>query len=108
MVEIKRKGIFGSDHAIIFSFSCPILHQVWFSDPDSLRLRYSLAAKLGLRGVAAWNLEHLYFQSEAGITSSGASKRELQMRTEMWRAVEAFFEEGGSDNAECAGSTTVI
>jgi hypothetical protein len=46
---------------------------------------------LSLTGVAAWNLEHIYKKSEEGLTSSGAGSRELEMRKEMWGAVEAFF-----------------
>uniref|UniRef100_A0A7S3VJX5 GH18 domain-containing protein n=1 Tax=Dunaliella tertiolecta TaxID=3047 RepID=A0A7S3VJX5_DUNTE len=70
---------------------------VWFSNSESLALRYQMAAELGLKGVGAWNLEHLFSRSEAGITAALApaggevSPRELQMRAGMWQAVEAFF-----------------
>eukprot|EP00983_Pelagomonas_calceolata_P075646 1153097-Pelagomonas_calceolata.AAC.6 len=87
------------------------MHQVWFSNSESLALRYQMAAELGLKesqyepgctpdarsGVGAWNLEHLFSRSEAGITAALApaggevSPRELQMRAGMWQAVEAFF-----------------
>ncbi|KAF5828765.1 glycoside hydrolase superfamily [Dunaliella salina] len=73
------------------------MHQVWFSNPESLALRYEMAAELGLKGVGAWNLEHLFSRSEAGITAAlapaggQASPTELQMRASMWQAVETFF-----------------
>jgi hypothetical protein len=40
-----------------------VIHQRWFDDPDSLRLKYAVAKDLGLRGVGpfCYGIEALRF-----------------------------------------------
>jgi len=57
-------------------------HQVWYSDPESLRDRYHIARKSGLRGVGMWNADSLDY--------SGTEPANTQTR-HMWESLEVFF-----------------
>nr|UCK81488.1 chitinase-like protein 3-3 [Arenicola marina] len=53
-------------------------HQVWYPDLQSLRMRYPLAAKHGLRGVGMWDLDKLDYSN---------TKMAAEMRREMFGAL---------------------
>ena len=55
--------------------------QVRYDDPDSLRLKFSMAAELGLRGVGVWHLDAL---------PSGPDAASQRQKVAMWRAFAAF------------------
>lgn len=52
-------------------------YQLWWDDAKTLRAKYALAARYGLRGVGFWNVDCLECQDEACRQASKA----------MWRAV---------------------
>lgn len=50
-----------------FTYKEPVtydLHQVWFDDKESLKLKYDMALKLGLRGVGMWEADSLDYVSQ--------------------------------------------
>ncbi|XP_059164007.1 uncharacterized protein LOC131946963 [Physella acuta] len=53
-------------------------YQVQFDDPDSLMIKYKLAAELGLRGIGIWTIDFLDYSD----TPEG-----LDMRTSMFNAL---------------------
>ena len=57
------------------------VNQVRYDDPNSLRLKFGMAAELGLRGVGVWHLDAL-------PSSPHAAARRL--KAAMWRAFTAF------------------
>ncbi|KXZ50271.1 hypothetical protein GPECTOR_17g910 [Gonium pectorale] len=65
------------------------VHQVWFETPESLRLKYRLAADRGLRGVGSWNLGSLEHRSQGAPSAVSDTQR-------MWEAVEEFLGDLGS------------
>ncbi len=75
--------------------------QVWFDSPEALRLRYELAARLGLRGVGFWNLESLHIPEDASA-AAGAE------RQAMWQAVESGFFGGGGGQGGPAGAAAEL
>lgn len=56
-------------------------YQIWFDNPQSLRLKYQLVRELGLRGAGMWNADTLDYAS-----SSGVRAHETQA---MWQALHA-------------------
>jgi len=60
--------------------------QVWFDNPQSLALKYQLAAELGIKGIGFWNLDCLAY--------GGSDALARGQTEEMWqtvrRAVAAF------------------
>ncbi|ESO97904.1 hypothetical protein LOTGIDRAFT_209107 [Lottia gigantea] len=56
-------------------------YQLWFDGPQSLKLKYLLAVKNGLRGVGMWNADSL--------DSSNTISAQLQ-RKEMWGALPEY------------------
>ncbi|XP_050408793.1 di-N-acetylchitobiase [Patella vulgata] len=56
-------------------------YQIWFDGPRSLKLKYSLADKYGLRGVGMWNADSLDY--------SDTISAQLQ-RKEMWGALPNY------------------
>ena len=59
------------------------MHQIWYDDPQSLKVKYRLAASQGMRGVAIWNLDCLDY-------ASSDPTHEMQTQ-EMWDAISAFL-----------------
>ncbi len=57
------------------------VNQVRYDDPDSLRLKFGMAAELGLRGVGVWHLDAL---------PSGPDAAHQRLKAAMWRAFAAF------------------
>lgn len=39
------------------------MHQVWFDDKESLKLKYDMALNIGLRGVGMWEADSLDYVS---------------------------------------------
>ncbi|CAD7699078.1 unnamed protein product [Ostreobium quekettii] len=63
------------------------VHQLWFDNPDSLTLKYRLAAELGLRGVGFWAMDMLDY---------GSDDEAVRQQTDaMWQALKAFTQAGG-------------
>jgi len=60
------------------------INQVRYDDPDSLRLKFGMAAELGLRGVGVWHLDAL---------PSGPDAADQRLKVAMWRAFEAFTQQ---------------
>lgn len=62
---------------------CTTYEQVWFETPETLRFKYQLVKKHGLRGVAMWNLGSLDHTSSdprvSGVHITGISQ--LPQRT---------------------------
>eukprot|EP01062_Namystynia_karyoxenos_P031007 TRINITY_DN23034_c0_g1_i1.p1 TRINITY_DN23034_c0_g1~~TRINITY_DN23034_c0_g1_i1.p1 ORF type:complete len:386 (+),score=127.67 TRINITY_DN23034_c0_g1_i1:73-1158(+) len=58
------------------------VHQVWFDDPESLRIKYAIAAEMKLIGVGFWNLDTL---------GDVASLKGGPAASPMWQAVDAFL-----------------
>ncbi len=56
--------------------------QFWFDDPQSLSLKYSMAAQHSLKGLAFWNVDSLDYSDEP---------RGHKDTQEMWTAIDAFF-----------------
>lgn len=56
--------------------------QVWYDTPHSLRLKYGLAAQMGLRGVGAWHLDCLDYAC--------TDRQCAQATRAMWAALGAF------------------
>ena len=54
------------------------LYQVWYDDPQSLRIKYKLADDMSLRGVGMWEADTLNYTD----TPEGR-----QERTDMWGAL---------------------
>jgi di-N-acetylchitobiase len=50
-------------------------HQVWYDDPDTLRVKYSLAKRAGMRGLGIWG--------------AGAPLHDPALAQLMWDAVPA-------------------
>jgi len=59
-----------------------LIHQVWLDTPESLKAKYALAVKLGLRGVGMWNLQTLDHNS-----ADPTIRSETQA---MWGALDTF------------------
>ena len=57
------------------------VNQVRYDDPDSLRLKFGVAAELGLCGVGVWHLDAL---------PSGQDAADQRLKAAMWRAFAAF------------------
>jgi di-N-acetylchitobiase len=57
--------------------------QVRYDDPESLRLKFQMAAQLGLRGVGTYQIDAL---------PAGRSKVQQAQKAAMWRAFQAFAE----------------
>ncbi|KAL5479510.1 hypothetical protein EMCRGX_G023037, partial [Ephydatia muelleri] len=57
------------------------VHQVWYDDPDSLTLKYQFANKIGLKGLAFWNVDCLDYSSSGKVRTVA-----------MWKAISAFFD----------------
>ena len=55
--------------------------QVRYDDPDSLRLKFGMAAELGLRGVGVWHLDAL---------PSGPDAADQRRKAAMWQAFAAY------------------
>lgn len=56
-----------------------LCQQVWFDDVHSLKQKYALAAKYGLRGVGVWHLDALQYDSDDPV---------VQQQTKgMWEAL---------------------
>eukprot|EP00775_Hariotina_reticulata_P010253 gene10253-10411_t len=55
------------------------VHQVWFDNPQSLALKYQLAADLGIKGIGFWNLDCLDYGSSDVLSRNQTN--------EMWQAV---------------------
>ena len=66
-------------------------HQVWFSDIDSLKLRYKLVRELGLKGVGFWPAD---IGSVVGPGGTGAGLWNKTQVKEMWAAVPATNSDG--------------
>ena len=59
-----------------------LTRQVWYDDPQSLQIKYDLAAAAGWRGVGMWNLDAVAY---------GASDPVVAEETRaMWRAIATF------------------
>lgn len=54
-------NIFFKFHFYVQGTSSSQAYQVQFDNPQSLKLKYDLAASLGLRGVGMWNIDSLEF-----------------------------------------------
>ena len=59
-----------------------VLFKVWFDDPDSLSLKYMLARKQELRGVALWTIDSVSYNSSDTRTMADTAK--------MWTALDFF------------------
>ena len=59
-------------------------HQVWYDDVESLRLKYDLVTKLGLRGVGFWPAD---IGSLAGPGGTGVGTWNVSDVKAMWAAV---------------------
>lgn len=59
------------------------VHQVWYDDPESLVLKYQLAKKIGMKGLAFWNVDCLEY--------NGSQSSKI-LTDAMWKAVSAFFD----------------
>ena len=57
------------------------MHQVRYDDPESLRLKFQMAGRLGLRGVGPYHLDAL---------PAGRSADAHEQAAAMWRAFAAF------------------
>ena len=57
------------------------LHQMWFDDPQSLRLKYATAAKLGIGGVGPYEFSDLDY---------GNSTAAKQQAAAMWAALKQY------------------
>jgi spore germination protein YaaH len=57
-----------------------IIHQRWFDDPDSLRLKYAAAKELGLRGVGPFCYGDIWYDTPSHKAHAEA----------MWDALHAF------------------
>ena len=58
-------------------------HQVWFDDTESLSLKYDYAARVGLYGLAFWNIDSLDY--------NGTQYDDFLTR-EMWETILVFFD----------------
>ncbi|XP_039264866.2 di-N-acetylchitobiase-like [Styela clava] len=58
--------------------STGIIQQIWFDDPESLSLKYSLADKFDLRGVGVWTVDALDYNPSDQVTAA------------MWNAVPSY------------------
>ena len=54
------------------------MHQVWYDDPQSLRLKYKFADHMNMRGVGMWEADSLDY------TDTPEGKQE---RADMWGAL---------------------
>ena len=59
------------------------MHQIWYDDPQSLKVKYHLAASQDMKGVAMWNIDCLDY-------ASNDATHEMQTQ-EMWDAIGAFL-----------------
>lgn len=58
------------------------VQQIWYDDPDSLRLKYDLARVAGWAGVGTWNLDTLdYASRDPAVAEETAA---------MWAAIATF------------------
>jgi di-N-acetylchitobiase len=57
-------------------------YQLWYDNPDTLAVKYSIAKANGLRGISMWNVDCL------SDSNSGRRKTE---REAMWSAMDAFL-----------------
>ena len=58
------------------------VRQLWYDDPDSLRLKYDLARAAGWAGVGTWNLDTLEYASRDPVVAAETEA--------MWAAIGAF------------------
>ena len=56
------------------------VHQIWFDDPQSLRVKYQIAKDAGFRGTGPFTFDDLGYDSD--VAKSQAS--------EMWKALRTF------------------
>lgn len=68
-----------------FAVSANGSYQIWFDNPQSLRLKYQLVKELGLRGAGMWNADTLDYASSEG----DARAHETQTQA-MWQALHAI------------------
>ena len=52
---------------------------MWFDNPESLTLKYQMAADMGLRGVGMWNLDTVTYNSQDPVVR--------QQTNDMWAAI---------------------
>jgi di-N-acetylchitobiase len=57
------------------------MHQIWYDDPISLKLKYDYAVKLGLRGVGMWNADAIDYKNTA---------RGIEQRVAVWAALPVY------------------
>jgi len=57
------------------------MHQVWFDDSRSLRIKYEFAKDIGMRGIGMWNADDLPYDKLKW-------KNETK---EMWNSMSVFF-----------------
>ena len=57
-------------------------HQIWYDDPQSLTLKYQFAQKVGMKGLAFWNVDTLDYSGSSGSKA---------LTDAMWGAISAFL-----------------
>ncbi len=62
--------------------------QVWYDDPESLRLKAAVARKKRLRGIGVWHLDCLDYK--------GSEPSVRDQTRQMWAALQPFTGAGGA------------
>lgn len=73
-----------------FNYQTPSgeVHQLWFDNPRSLRLKYALAAQYGLKGVGFYSTPYL---DPWGNATGEQNPHGAEQTKAMWDAVDAFL-----------------
>lgn len=73
------------------------IHQVWYDNPESLKIKTSLAKQAGMRGVSMWTgyiLNHLFwylFCINTKYRDFVAYQQDPQSAAAFWAAMGYFF-----------------
>ena len=59
------------------------MHQIWYDDPQSLKVKYHLAASQDMKGIAIWSIDCLDY-------ANNDATHEMQTQ-EMWDPISAFL-----------------